>query len=264
MIKFFRNIRKKLVNENKFIQSSSPASRYLLYAFGEIILVVIGILIALQINSWNQDRINSRKEQDYLIGLKNDLEKQIISFEDSNRFNDFIVSKGESILVEFSSNGNILEIDSINKKLSYLMYTSKYLEFRTTFNELNSTGQINLIKEKSLRSEVIRYYQNSEYHKEGVNGNTDNVIYNQIFPIIKSSIIIDPENFNFGNERIQLEEKLKTTFEKNLNNSDKLFELVNAISLRIIVSQTNKSHVQEAQNEAQLLLDHINNELRLK
>ena len=49
MIKFFRKIRQQLLVENKF-------SKYLLYAIGEIILVVIGILIALQINNWNEVR----------------------------------------------------------------------------------------------------------------------------------------------------------------------------------------------------------------
>ena len=57
MIKFFRKIRQKLLAENKI-------SKYLIYAFGEIILVVIGILIALQINNWNE----GRKDQ---IRLKN-------------------------------------------------------------------------------------------------------------------------------------------------------------------------------------------------
>ena len=56
MIKFFRKIRQKLLSENKF-------SKYLLYAVGEIILVVIGILIALQINNWNQIRIQQLEEQ---------------------------------------------------------------------------------------------------------------------------------------------------------------------------------------------------------
>jgi hypothetical protein len=51
VIKFFRKIRQRLVTENKF-------SKYMLYAIGEITLVVIGILIALQINNWNENRNN--------------------------------------------------------------------------------------------------------------------------------------------------------------------------------------------------------------
>ncbi|MGB4837427.1 MAG: DUF6090 family protein [Saprospiraceae bacterium] len=56
MIKLFKNIRYSLLQKEKTIQ-------YLKYAIGEIILVVIGILMALQINTWNQERINSREER---------------------------------------------------------------------------------------------------------------------------------------------------------------------------------------------------------
>jgi len=66
MIKFFRQIRQKLLRENRF-------SRYLLYAIGEILLVVIGILIALQINTWNEDRKNLEKENYYLNSIKSSI-----------------------------------------------------------------------------------------------------------------------------------------------------------------------------------------------
>ncbi|MEZ2414815.1 DUF6090 family protein [Muriicola sp. E247] len=68
MIKFFRKIRQRLLAENK-------VSRYLLYAIGEIILVVIGILIALQINNWNEGKKEAKMARNYLIGIKNDLKK---------------------------------------------------------------------------------------------------------------------------------------------------------------------------------------------
>jgi len=74
MIKFFRKIRQKLLTENKF-------SKYLLYALGEIILVVIGILIALQINNSNNQRIEKVREIKYLTNIKIDLNKDIESLE---------------------------------------------------------------------------------------------------------------------------------------------------------------------------------------
>jgi hypothetical protein len=67
MIKFFRKIRQHLLTGNKF-------SKYLLYAVGEIILVVIGILIALQINTWNQERKDRIKENEILLDLVENLE----------------------------------------------------------------------------------------------------------------------------------------------------------------------------------------------
>ena len=67
MKKFFRKIRQGLLTENKF-------SKYLLYAIGEIILVVIGILVALQINNWNTYRKDRIKEKNLLHGLVANLE----------------------------------------------------------------------------------------------------------------------------------------------------------------------------------------------
>lgn len=66
MIKFFRKIRQNLVNEGK-------TSKYLKYAIGEIILVVFGILIAVQINNWNEQRKDRALEQKLLIALHDDL-----------------------------------------------------------------------------------------------------------------------------------------------------------------------------------------------
>ena len=66
MIKFFRNIRQTMIKENK-------VSKYLLYAIGEIFLVVIGILIALQINNWNEKRVIREETELRLSKLIEDL-----------------------------------------------------------------------------------------------------------------------------------------------------------------------------------------------
>ena len=76
MIKFFRRVRQRLITENKF-------SKYLIYAIGEIILVVIGILLALQINNWNEHRKTRLTEATKLNKLLEDLKLDSITF-DSN------------------------------------------------------------------------------------------------------------------------------------------------------------------------------------
>ena len=70
MLKFFRKIRQKLFSEGKL-------KNYLLYAIGEIVLIVIGILIALQINNWNLERISSSKAKNYRTFLMRDIVNEI-------------------------------------------------------------------------------------------------------------------------------------------------------------------------------------------
>lgn len=66
MIKFFRTNRQEMLTENKF-------TKYLLYAIGEIVLVVIGILIALSINNWNENKKTKAKEVNVLEEIKRSL-----------------------------------------------------------------------------------------------------------------------------------------------------------------------------------------------
>ncbi len=70
MIKFFQVIRKKLISESGF-------RKYSLYAFGEIVLVMIGILLALQVNNWNEDRKNKDKEHPISVSLRSELQANL-------------------------------------------------------------------------------------------------------------------------------------------------------------------------------------------
>lgn len=70
MIRFFHTLRHRLLSENR-------ASRYLFYAVGEIILVVIGILIALQINTWNERQKEGVLEAEYLQGIRENLTQDV-------------------------------------------------------------------------------------------------------------------------------------------------------------------------------------------
>ena len=79
MIKFFRNIRQKAFSENKF-------GKYLTYAIGEIILVVIGILIALGINNWNENRKQHANDLEFLQSLRNEIVLDSTSIANRIRF----------------------------------------------------------------------------------------------------------------------------------------------------------------------------------
>ncbi|NJN49875.1 MAG: hypothetical protein HC798_00145 [Polaribacter sp.] len=75
MIKFFRKIRQNLLAEGK-------TTKYFKYAFGEIILVVIGILIALQLNNWNQNRIDDIESKNFSLRLYNEVKSNLIIVEE--------------------------------------------------------------------------------------------------------------------------------------------------------------------------------------
>ncbi len=79
MLSFFRRMRKQLTDDNPPTDKQDRFLKYSRYAFGEIVLVVIGILIALQINNWNEDRKERRIEVRYLENLRADLKNDSLA-----------------------------------------------------------------------------------------------------------------------------------------------------------------------------------------
>ena len=148
MIKFFRHIRKKLLSENKF-------SKYLLYAIGEIILVVIGILIALQINNWNENKKERKLEQSTLIEIKNamELDIQLLEEEIEHQLGN---AQSATILLN-----HIKAKKPYSKKLDGLWVSVVYyffVDFNTSAYKLLESRGIDIIKNEGLRQDVVDHY----------------------------------------------------------------------------------------------------------
>ena len=154
MIKFFRKIRLKLLSENKF-------SKYLIYAIGEIVLVVIGILIALQINNWNELNKQSKNERKYLERLVIDLgidsayyERRITEIDLGNKDLKTYVQKS------YKTQKNIEEVKQL---FNHLYVNTDHLTVQnSTYKELISSGQINILKNESVKKTILEYYGASE------------------------------------------------------------------------------------------------------
>lgn len=151
MIPFFRKIRLKLVTENKF-------SKYLIYAIGEIILVVIGILIALQVNNLNIEKNNQKKIENYLSTIVTGLETDILEVQ--FRIRQMIrIEKRIDSLSSYFADKEIEEIENIDVlMLTWRLQHSPYDWERATIDALQSSGSLNLIRDKTLSKEILDYY----------------------------------------------------------------------------------------------------------
>lgn len=152
MIKFFRKVRKKLLTENKI-------GKYLTYAIGEIFLVVIGILIALQINNWNQSLKNLKLELDYLNGIKSNLNDDISELE--RHFNrDTIKFDAYTFLVRtFNSSSFLSKKQEIIENLSIAGRLSWFEGQNIVFEDIKSSGKLNLIQSDTIRKSIQKYYR---------------------------------------------------------------------------------------------------------
>ncbi|PTM11590.1 MAG: hypothetical protein DA407_01185 [Bacteroidetes bacterium] len=140
MIKFFRHIRKNLLMENK-------TSKYFKYAIGEIILVVIGILIALQINNWNENRKNRIEETALLEQLRSEFHSNLKQLDQKISIRKDMI-KSSQILLDYVDNPSIRNNDTISK---YISFTTLAPTFDPIVNDLNGSGNIQLLSNNKLK-----------------------------------------------------------------------------------------------------------------
>ncbi|MBC3759801.1 hypothetical protein H7U19_15415 [Hyunsoonleella sp. SJ7] len=148
MIKFFRNIRQKLLSENKF-------SKYLLYAIGEIVLVVIGILIALQINNWNEYQKERKVEIEILKEIQNNLNQDIINLNTKIDETDNSSMANKKVL-EHLKNKTPLS-DSLKKSYALLGSFGTFRPITAGYENLKSKG-VDIIQNKELRNAITKLY----------------------------------------------------------------------------------------------------------
>lgn len=166
-MKIFRNIRQKLAAENKVMA-------YLRYAIGEIILVVIGILIALQINNWNESRKQNLAETEFMVGVKKDLTQ------DKN-YIEFILKKSKLKIETYDllSKIDFQKIYSENKNLVdslFQIYLSTegartFYPVSGSFQSALSSNVLNNFNNKEIAGALIKLY-NSTYSRLMDNSNT--------------------------------------------------------------------------------------------
>jgi len=265
MMKIYRNIRQKLAAENS-------VAKYLRYAIGEIVLVVIGILIALQVNNWNEHQKQKKQETIYLQDLSIDLKKQIQLQDNYIDFEDIIIDDCKDIVAHYEQNNGFKKMDSIFPKINDLIVRVTFTNANTTLLEMINSGEINIIENEALKKELMEFNQTIQgFASNTVNNNTNLVDQIIVRNVMKNS------NFAFSNlskrmiSKIQENNKmniitvkdknLKTISIQNLNEPKLRLELINDIVFRNGLSEIQKAGDEKLKAKAKQLLKHIETEL---
>lgn len=148
MIKFFRHIRQNLLLENK-------TGKYFKYAIGEIVLVVIGILIALQINNWNNNRIEHKIETNILSEILVNLEKDVINLNLKIRYNNDKAKLNRDVLEHLEQRTPLT--DSLKWSYARIIGRGNFEPITVAYENLKSKG-IDIIHNDSLRIAISELY----------------------------------------------------------------------------------------------------------
>jgi hypothetical protein len=249
MIKFFRKIREKMLVKNKF-------SKYLLYAIGEIILVVIGILIALSINNWNENRKNTIEEKAILESLYENL--------------NLAKTQSESLIAEEDTLKErlirILRIDSKYSKTDFekipdSIFKSAVWDLQSdqptfnAYNNLKNTNKLSLIKSKKINEK----FTDLEFHQNKLNDiledrlsvhqiRVDDILEKEInfIPLVKSNI-----------PTINIENEIQNNYKQILDNK----RIRNLLGMKLSFTQDVIDRRQNLDDEIRSLILYIESEL---
>ncbi|TXE15692.1 hypothetical protein ES692_15545 [Psychroserpens burtonensis] len=237
MIKFFRHIRKDLMEKNK-------TGTYVKYAIGEIVLVVIGILIALSISNWNENQKDKETEFYVLEEILNNLKEDALLIEG-------IIAKREDANTSAKNMLGYLKQDTVDVDVlsrDFLNYLSfeRYFPINNAYEILKSKGL--KLSNNKLTTRISRYY---DYEQNKVNFSIKDV-EDAILIILndKNSIIRFVNTFNL-NEYVELTEPNSTTFKNELYRELVSFKNNNGGTLERLrnFSNTNSALVSDLEQE---------------
>ena len=150
MFRFFRRVRKEMSSSKRF-------RKYLGYAIGEMILVILGILIALQINNWNEERIEQQQIAKYAHGLIRDLEGDLAMAAVISAEINVLTNKIDA-LADYVENRPIEEMRNID--LFYLMRAPFYRPYawnKTALEQIKNSGALRQMKNEELAAKISAY-----------------------------------------------------------------------------------------------------------
>lgn len=201
-------------------------TKYLLYAVGEIVLVVIGILIALQINNANELRKQREKEVHYLTNIQNDLRLNIEEIDRYIEIRSQRISAAQSIIEHFEGKP-LTDLDKFNKETIDIYTWKKFFQSDNTFQELRNSGNLGLIGNEAIKDGLLdldNLYKKLKYEEEHFRYDAEILLYEPSYKILDLQPLVQNYTYQMtqgqagsGEElpREQFEEMLQDTMQKN-------------------------------------------------
>ncbi len=146
----------------------NKTGKYLKYAIGEIVLVMIGILLAVQVNNWNQRQQNEDLSKQYYLDFITEVSSDISTLNKRSNSNERMSKNVSSIINTLATTNELSdsELTLFYKQNESLGFESYFIPETSTFRQLESNGAGNLIKDKELRDNLYEYYTLNERNEK--------------------------------------------------------------------------------------------------
>ena len=178
MFSFLRRTRKKLLMKN-------DSRKYIGYAVGEIVLVVIGILIALGIDGWNEDRKERMLEQEILVQIRENLNKDRKALSGIIANANRAVYASEKVIELYEKNQTS---DSLKYWLGNIVQFDRFLPLTNAYEVLKSKG-LDLVSNKELRFKLGTYYDDQAQIITNANEDLKQTFVDDWLPVMKAGVV---------------------------------------------------------------------------
>ena len=203
MLQFFRKIRYQLAAENK-------TAKYLRYAIGEILLVVIGILIALQVNNWNQDRTNKKAGKLIKQNIHEEFTKNQDLLKESQKLSNEALATGTTLMSLIGMEKHELATYNLDSLFNSSLMAEAYLPTSHSLQDIMQSGRMNLLNNLELKNTILSWNAALDLFKEykEVQTNWQN---NQYLPYLLSVISFKQMDI-YNNKKWSGKSKLTTDY----------------------------------------------------
>mgnify|MGYP006883062512 CR=1 FL=1 len=253
-MKLFRKIRQQLLKENKF-------TKYFLYAIGEVVLVVIGILIALQINNNNDLRKARVKEVHYLKNIKTDLQINTLELDRYIDTRTEYIESAKRIISHFEGEP-ITDYSAFNADGVKIYSWQKFYQNNNTFQELVNSGNLALISNDTIKNmllDIESLYKKMKSEEDHFRFDTETLIYKPLYELMDLTPMVGNFEYFISNGQSGKDVVLSQDF---FNEYLKNLKLKNGFAMTVLEFSVMNGQMKKMKRMSQDLMVVIDNEIR--
>jgi hypothetical protein len=248
-------------------EAPAKVGKYLKYAIGEIVLVVIGILVALSINNWNTERIENKSESQILENLKTEFENAVVQMTYLNVIRTNFLSAAER-LVKISNENGFDKTKTIDSLLVHTIYSPTFNDPVGSLNSLTSSNRLDLISNNNLKVKLMAWPSELEDMVEGEIVEND-ITNNKYYPILYKNVDMAQiykwfkiSDINFERKKTLVGLIPSNHISSNYEGLFKNQEFINVLHTRVTFLNISKFETELLIGKANEIITIIENELK--
>jgi len=253
MIHILRRLRRQLIDEGRL-------SRYLAYAAGEIVLVVIGILIALQIDNWNEARKDRARELGYLGNIRGDLVANIDEMDRYLATRSELIAAARRILTHFDGEP-IEDVSAFNADGIGIYSWERFYLGNNTYQELVSSGNFALLSNHEIKDQLLdieALYRKMKGEEDHYRFDTETALYKPLYELVDTESMTADFEYRISGGKSGRKDAISTrTFDGFLQSRT----LKNGFVMTILEYGTMNAQMRELKQRCEKLIAEIDAEI---